>query len=102
MRTEMHKETGNPKVPAYPAAPEIVWQYPSLSLLILAIPILMAFASIAIQNWNVVFDDAYITYRYAHNLAMGYGITWNPGFPPTEGYTNFLLVLILAPVICRP
>jgi arabinofuranosyltransferase len=99
MRTEMHKETGNPKAPAYPAAPEIVWQYPSVSLLILALPILMAFASIAIQNWNVVFDDAFITYRYAHNLAMGYGITWNPGFPPTEGYTNFLLVLILAPVI---
>jgi arabinofuranosyltransferase len=96
---EMHKETGNPIGPTNPAAPKIVRQYPSVSLLILALPILLAFASIAIQNWNVVFDDAFITYRYAHNLAMGHGITWNPGYPPTEGYTNFLLVLILAPVI---
>jgi arabinofuranosyltransferase len=85
--------------PAISAASKAVRQRPSLSLLILVIPILLAYVSIAIQNWNVVFDDAFITYRYAQNLAMGHGITWNPGYPPTEGYTNFLLVLMLAPVI---
>lgn len=48
---------------------------------------------------SMTFDDAYITYRYADNLANGHGITWNLGEAPTEGYTNFLLVLLLAPCI---
>jgi arabinofuranosyltransferase len=43
------------------------------------------------------FDDAYITFRYAENVAKGCGIVWNIGGPRTEGYTNFLLVLILLP-----
>ncbi len=43
------------------------------------------------------FDDTYITFRYAANLAHGFGIVWNPGGAHTEGYTNFLLVLLLAP-----
>lgn len=76
-----------------------VLQLTSLTLFILGIPILLAFASTAVQYWGLVFDDAFISYRYAQNLAMGHGITWNPGQPPTEGYTNLLLVLILAPAI---
>jgi len=68
-------------------------------LIILGIPILLAFASNAIQMWHHVYDDAFITYRYAKNLSLGYGITWNPGHAPTEGYTNFLLVIVLAPFI---
>jgi arabinofuranosyltransferase len=99
MTMETQKEPGNRNAPTIPAASKIVRRYPSLSLLILGLPILLAFVSIAMQNWNVVFDDAFISYRYAQNLAMGHGITWNPGYPPTEGYTNFLLVLILAPAI---
>ncbi len=43
------------------------------------------------------FDDAYITFRYAENVATGHGVVWNIGGPPTEGYTNFLLVLALTP-----
>ncbi len=46
---------------------------------------------------HIPFDDTFITFRYAANLAHGCGIVWNPGGPPTEGYTNFLLVLLLAP-----
>lgn len=42
-------------------------------------------------------DDTFITFRYAENLAHGYGLVWNPQGPPTEGYTNFLYVLLLAP-----
>lgn len=55
-------------------------------------------ASLVLQK-DLVFDDSFITYRYARNLAEGYGITWNPGERPVEGYTNFLLVLGLAPLI---
>ena len=42
------------------------------------------------------FDDVYISFRYAEHLASGYGLTWNIGGPHTEGYTNFLFILILA------
>lgn len=42
-----------------------------------------------------VVDDAYITYRYADNLAAGQGLSYNPP-KQVEGYSNFLLVLILA------
>ncbi len=40
-------------------------------------------------------DDAYISYRYARNLADGGGLVWNPG-QHVEGYSNFLWVMILA------
>jgi hypothetical protein len=51
------------------------------------------------------FDDTYITFRYAANLAHGFGIVWNAGTiivptgAHTEGYTNFLLVLLLTPFV---
>jgi arabinofuranosyltransferase len=40
-------------------------------------------------------DDAYITYRYARNLADGLGPVWNRG-EHVEGYTSFLWMLLLA------
>ncbi|MHB8646435.1 MAG: hypothetical protein ACYDAR_11670 [Thermomicrobiales bacterium] len=43
-----------------------------------------------------LYDDAYITLRYARNLADGKGLRFNPGAMPVEGYTNFLLTVILA------
>jgi hypothetical protein len=41
-------------------------------------------------------DDAYISYRYAQNLAGGHGLVFNPG-ERVEGYSNLLYVLFLAP-----
>lgn len=43
------------------------------------------------------FDDAFITFRYSDNLAHGRGLVWNVGGAPTEGYTNLLYVILLAP-----
>lgn len=40
-------------------------------------------------------DDAFITYRYARNLANGEGLVFNPG-ERVEGYTNFLWTVIHA------
>ena len=37
-------------------------------------------------------DDAWITVRYAENLAGGDGFVWNPGGPRAEGFSNPLLV----------
>lgn len=42
-------------------------------------------------------DDAYITFRYACNLADGHGLVFQTGEPPVEGYSNFLFALLLAP-----
>ncbi len=41
-------------------------------------------------------DDAYISFRYARNLADGHGLVFNPGYERVEGYTNFLWVLLLS------
>jgi len=40
-------------------------------------------------------DDAFITFRYAENLARGLGVVFNAG-ERVEGYTNFLWMVILA------
>jgi hypothetical protein len=40
-------------------------------------------------------DDAYISFRYARNLAEGHGLRFNLGeTTPIEGYTNFLWTLL--------
>lgn len=50
-----------------------------------------------IQNtWLFTTDDAYITLRYAKNLLAGHGLTFNPGSPPVEGYSNFSYLLFAA------
>lgn len=41
-------------------------------------------------------DDAYITLRYARNLAEHGQLTWNPGEPAVEGYTGVVLPLVEA------
>jgi len=48
---------------------------------------------------NFTIDDAYITYRYAENLATHGQLAWNVGEPPVEGYTGIFLPLVLAVVI---
>lgn len=48
--------------------------------------------------WRVrsfTIDDAYISFRYAENLANGHGLVYNLG-ERVEGYTNFLWTLLLA------
>ncbi|MEM1029329.1 MAG: hypothetical protein AAGN82_03215 [Myxococcota bacterium] len=40
-------------------------------------------------------DDAYISFRYARNLADGLGLVYNEG-QRIEGYTNFLWTVLLA------
>jgi hypothetical protein len=44
----------------------------------------------------VLWDDAMISMRYARHLALGYGLVWNPGEEPVQGYTNLGLTLVMA------
>ncbi len=46
-------------------------------------------------------DDAMISMRYAHHLAAGEGLVWNPG-ERIEGYSNFLWTLYMALVHLFP
>jgi len=41
-------------------------------------------------------DDAMISMRYARNLSNGYGLVWNIGEPPVEGFTNMGWTLYMA------
>lgn len=47
--------------------------------------------------WSVRFvqDDAFISFRYARNLAQGRGLVFNTG-ERVEGYTNFLWTVLMA------
>ncbi len=48
------------------------------------------------ERYFSLFDDAMISMRYAKNFAGGYGLVWNPGAAPVEGYTNPLWVGFMA------
>ncbi|MCK6448542.1 MAG: hypothetical protein L6Q99_19295 [Planctomycetes bacterium] len=52
---------------------------------------------IALESFPI-YDDAFITYRYAENLAHGQGLVYNPGAPwePVLGTTTPLYALILS------
>ncbi len=51
----------------------------------------------AAHLWDpyLLVDDAFISFRYAANLAEGHGLVFNAG-ERVEGYTNFLWTLLLA------
>ena len=66
---------------------------PRIAAILAAAVVVSAVLSFALSNFVV--DDAYISFRYALNLAQGKGLTYNPG-EHVEGYTNFLWVILLA------
>ncbi|MCB9557873.1 MAG: hypothetical protein H6707_17305 [Deltaproteobacteria bacterium] len=72
------------------AAQTRLWLLPAALALSLS-----SFALLWAQGFHLV-DDAYISFRYAQNLAAGHGLTWNIG-QPVEGYTNLLWVVLLTP-----
>ncbi len=88
------KSEDAPAQAAQPAAPEprpIAW-WEWLPLL----------APAAVLGWGMyankgyIKDDAFISFRYALNLAEGNGMVFNLG-ERVEGYTNFLWIVLTAP-----
>jgi arabinofuranosyltransferase len=55
----------------------------------------LAGATWRLAHEAVVFDDAFISYRYAQNLVAGQGLVYNPG-ERVEGFTNLLWTLLNA------
>lgn len=43
-----------------------------------------------------LFDDGMISMQYARNLTDGFGLRWNPGEAPVEGFSNLLWTLLMA------
>ena len=53
---------------------------------------------LSVNMWRVhwfTYDDSYISFRYAVNLADGHGLVYNPG-EYIEGYTNFSWTVMVA------
>jgi hypothetical protein len=61
----------------------------------LAWAVLLAFVCIH-RNARYVYDDAFITMRYARHMAQGFGPRWNLSGPPVEGFSSPLHMLLLA------
>ncbi len=51
-----------------------------------------------IRAWPDTIDDAHITFRCLENWLAGLGLTFNPGMPPVEGFSNPLFLFTLAPL----
>jgi arabinofuranosyltransferase len=60
--------------------------------LVIAVVIVAALAYAYSLRW--IAEDAYISFRYAQNLADGKGLVFNQG-ERVEGYTNFLWTILL-------
>src|SRR5262249_45093435 len=68
------------------------------SMRIVAVVAIALAVAVPAAKWArspVVYDDAYISYRYADNLVRGHGLVFNPG-ERVEGYSNFLWVMLAA------
>jgi arabinofuranosyltransferase len=61
----------------------------------LAVCLLVPALGLLAWGRRFVQDDAFISFRYARNLAEGQGLVFNPG-EHVEGYTNFLWTLLMA------
>jgi len=86
----MPRVTSRPPSGHSPARARVVWTL--LAILVLAIGVFH------IASMHVMYDDAFISYRYAANLAHGHGLVYNPG-ERVEGYSNFLWTLLMAVVV---
>ncbi len=64
------------------------------SWILLAVLLLSVFLG-NVARYRFLCDDAFITFRYAENVATGLGPVWNPG-EHVEGYTSPLWVLLMA------
>ncbi len=61
-------------------------------VLALGVPMLLSL----LAGLDYIKDDAYISFRYTHNLVEGHGLVFNPG-ERVEGITNFLWTLVMVP-----
>ncbi len=66
-------------------------KYAHVLVLLAALAVLLAFEY---TFFNFTVDDSFIGFRYSENMANGYGVVFNIGENPVEGYSNFLWLLV--------
>ncbi|MCA9517443.1 MAG: DUF2029 domain-containing protein, partial [Myxococcales bacterium] len=82
-----------PPIPDWaPAEPRHERRLKWAMVLIVGIPL----AASILAGLDFIKDDAYITFRYAHNAVTGHGLVFNPG-ERVEGSTTFLWTLLMMP-----
>ncbi len=64
------------------------------ALVVLVLAAAIAVGYLIVWDRLALFDDAFISFRYARHFAEGHGLVWNPG-ERVEGYTNFLWTLMI-------
>ena len=69
---------------------------PARSVLVTLLAMSAAGLAAHAAQYSFLTDDAFISFRYAENLAAGHGLVFNPGQERVEGYSNFLWVVLLA------
>ena len=57
--------------------------------------IILIYFALSIVSFSTTSEDAYISYRYANNLAHGFGLVFNEGGEVVEGFSNPLWVFLL-------
>src|SRR5687767_9029888 len=87
-----------PAPPAPPARPAVLLPVPPLLLALALLLVAGLFIALAWTFAANTVDDAWITFRYSRQWALGQGPYFNPG-EHVEGYSNLLLMLVLTPVI---
>jgi arabinofuranosyltransferase len=50
----------------------------------------------SLKYLNFTYDDSFIIYRYAENLANGYGFSWNYNGVPEFGFTSYFHTILVA------
>ncbi len=68
----------------------------ALRLAVVALASTPLLANLA-RVWGRTYEDSWICFRYARNVAEGHGLVSYPGGPPDEGYSDLLWVLLLVP-----
>jgi len=65
----------------------------NLVILVLAIGVFLMFS---LKYIHFTYDDSFIIYRYAENLANGHGFSWNYDGIPEFGFTSYLHTILIA------
>ncbi len=71
------------------------YRFPLWFNILLAVVPAVSFLGLAVYYGPLLIDDAYITFRYAENIAAGRGMVYNPGVP-VLGTTTVLFTVLLA------
>jgi hypothetical protein len=79
-----------------PALAHREWTRPPFGAIVLVFAISLFLLAPRLDERRRGLDDAYITYRYAENLARGHGFVFNVGDPPLLGTSTPLYTALLA------